>query len=222
LDEAVQAFRLALTVRTRDLLPQQWARTQNNLGGALASLGERQGGAEGARHLDEAVQAYRLALTVRTHDVLPQQWAGTQNNLGTTLQIQIRLDGFPKGLEQIARLSQAEGIRDDPVAQASLRTLALICHVAVDRDAEARRDFADLVALVERQPDEFHLVWDWAPLRRLIAESKLPALAARRGSMQKLIEAIDRANKATILAGLKEVQDAFTPRAEVPKKPAAS
>ena len=32
LSEAVEAYRQALTVRTRDDLPQDWARTQNNLG----------------------------------------------------------------------------------------------------------------------------------------------------------------------------------------------
>ena len=35
LSEAVEAYRQALTVCTRDDLPQDWARTQNNLGGAL-------------------------------------------------------------------------------------------------------------------------------------------------------------------------------------------
>ena len=71
LAEAVDAYLQALTVRTRDDLPQQWARTQNNLGGAGA-LGERQGGAEGSRRLAEAVEAYRQALTVFTRDNLPQ------------------------------------------------------------------------------------------------------------------------------------------------------
>ena len=35
LSEAVEAYRQALTVRTRDDLPQDWAMTQNNLGTAL-------------------------------------------------------------------------------------------------------------------------------------------------------------------------------------------
>ena len=41
LNEAVAAYRQALTVRTRDDLPQDWAATQNNLGSALWALGER-------------------------------------------------------------------------------------------------------------------------------------------------------------------------------------
>src|SRR5262249_56412525 len=59
--------------------------TQNNLGAALARLGEREGGAAGARHLGEAAAAYRRALEVRTRDHLSQQWAATQNNLGAAL-----------------------------------------------------------------------------------------------------------------------------------------
>ena len=82
LSEAVEAYRQALTVHTRDDLPQHWATTQNNLGIALRALGERLGGPEGLRRLSEAVEAYRQALTVRTRDDLPQDWAMTQNNLG--------------------------------------------------------------------------------------------------------------------------------------------
>src|SRR5271157_5283244 len=126
LNEAVAADRQARNDYTRDDLPQDWATAQNNLGLALRALGERQGGPEGLRRLNEAVEAYRQALTVFTRDNLPQYWAGTQNDLGAVLQTQVRLGGFPAGLEQVDRLAQAEGIRDDPVAQASLRTLAIV------------------------------------------------------------------------------------------------
>ena len=234
LSEAVEAYRQALTVYTRDDLPQQWATTQNNLGNALTDLGERLGGPEGLRRLNEAVEAYRQALTVRKRDDLPQLWATTQNNLGNALQIQVRLGGFPAGLEQVDRLEKAEGIRDDPVAQASLRTLAIVCQVATHQDAEASRAFASLVALVERQPADFHLVWDWTLLRDHLlvwdwtltllrdhlANSKAPPPPARREPLRKLLDAVRRDNnKAAILAGLKEVQAAFPARAEEPEIP---
>ncbi len=47
LEEAVAAYRDALTERTRERVPLGWAMTQNNLGNALWSLGERE--AETAR-----------------------------------------------------------------------------------------------------------------------------------------------------------------------------
>jgi hypothetical protein len=78
------------------------------------------------------------------------------------------------------------------------------------------RTLGSLVALIERQPDDFQLVWDWAPLRNLVAESKLPALSSHREGVQKLIGAVERDNKAAILAGLKEAHDALRIQAEIP------
>ena len=59
-------------VRTRDRAPLQWAATQNNLGNALRTLGERE--SDTAR-LEEAVVAYRAALKERTRDRAPLDWA---------------------------------------------------------------------------------------------------------------------------------------------------
>ncbi len=82
------AVRLAgqnLTVYTRDDMPAQWAMTQNNLGNALRTLGERAGGQDGLKALNEAVAAFRSAREVCSRDEMPAQWAMTQNNLGTAL-----------------------------------------------------------------------------------------------------------------------------------------
>jgi tetratricopeptide (TPR) repeat protein len=81
LKEAVEAYRLALEVRTRDQLPQKWAMMQNNLGNALREQAIRASGEEGRRLMKEAVEAYRLALEVRTRDQLPQEWVQTEKNL---------------------------------------------------------------------------------------------------------------------------------------------
>ena len=61
-------------------MPLDWATTQNNLGIALWTLGERENGTE---RLLEAVDAYRDALEERTRERVPLHWATTQNNLGT-------------------------------------------------------------------------------------------------------------------------------------------
>ncbi|MBV8555058.1 MAG: hypothetical protein JO116_05810, partial [Planctomycetaceae bacterium] len=74
-----------------------------------------------------------------------------------------------------------------------------------------------LVALVERQPDDFHLVWDWTPLRDHLAQSNAPPIPARREVLRKLLDAVGRENKTAILAGIKEVQNEFTIRAGEPK-----
>jgi tetratricopeptide (TPR) repeat protein len=69
-------------VRTRERFPLAWAMTQNNLGNALQTWGEREGSAE---HLKEAVAAYRAALEVRARERMPVHWALTQINLGNAL-----------------------------------------------------------------------------------------------------------------------------------------
>jgi hypothetical protein len=50
LADAAAAYRAALQERTRDRVPLDWATTQNNLGTALESLGERE---SGTAHLTE-------------------------------------------------------------------------------------------------------------------------------------------------------------------------
>ena len=56
--------------------------TQNNLGIALSTLGERE---SGTARLEEAVAAFRDALQERTRERVPLDWATTQNNLGNAL-----------------------------------------------------------------------------------------------------------------------------------------
>ena len=63
-------------------MPLDWAMTQNNLGTALWTLGERE---SGTARLEEAVAAYRAALEEWTRERVPLDWAMTQNNLGNAL-----------------------------------------------------------------------------------------------------------------------------------------
>jgi hypothetical protein len=90
----VAAYRAALEERTRARVPLDWAMTQNNLGLALASLGERE---SGTARLQEAVAAYRAALEERTRARVPLDWAMTQNNLGLALASLGERDGAAAG-----------------------------------------------------------------------------------------------------------------------------
>jgi tetratricopeptide (TPR) repeat protein len=80
---AIAAFRAALEEWTRERAPLEWAMTQNNLGNALWTLGERE---SGTARLEEAVSAYRAALEEWTRERAPLDWAMTQNNLGSALE----------------------------------------------------------------------------------------------------------------------------------------
>ena len=81
LSEAVAAYRDALTVYTKEQLPQDWAGTQNNLGNVLQEQGTRTGGEMGKVLIRQAINAYELALEVRTREALPVQWGQTTGNL---------------------------------------------------------------------------------------------------------------------------------------------
>ena len=60
LEQAVDAFRAALEVRTRERVPLDWTLTQVKVGNALSVLGQRE---NGTARLEEAVVAFRACLT---------------------------------------------------------------------------------------------------------------------------------------------------------------
>jgi hypothetical protein len=69
---------------TRERVPLEWAATQNNLGNALATLGERE---TGTARLDEAVEAYREALKELTRERVPLRWAISTGNQGVAFML---------------------------------------------------------------------------------------------------------------------------------------
>ena len=82
LEEAVAAYRAALTEMTHDRLPREWAQTEMTLGTVLWALGSRE---SGTARLEEAVTAFESALEEWTRDRTPLDWAVTQMRLGVAL-----------------------------------------------------------------------------------------------------------------------------------------
>jgi CHAT domain-containing protein len=78
IEVAIAAYQAALTVRTREAFPNDWATTQHNLG--IAYRNRIQG--DKADNIEAAISAYQAALTVITREALPYDWATTQNTLG--------------------------------------------------------------------------------------------------------------------------------------------
>ncbi|MEH2111816.1 CHAT domain-containing protein [Nostoc sp.] len=85
---AITGYEVALTVYTREALPQHWAATQNNLANAYS---ERIKG-DKADNIEIAIAASTAALTVRTKEALPIDWAATQNNLANAYRERIKGD----------------------------------------------------------------------------------------------------------------------------------
>ena len=125
-------------------MPLDWAMTQNNLGTALATLGERE---SGTAKLEEAVAAYREALKEWTRERVPLDWATTQNNLGTALAtLGERESGTAKLEEAVAAYREAlkEWTRervplDWATTQNNLGNALSSARGARERHGEARR-----------------------------------------------------------------------------------
>jgi CHAT domain-containing protein/tetratricopeptide (TPR) repeat protein len=103
LEKAIAAHAQALTVRTREASPQDWAVSQNNLGNAYFA---RIRGAR-ADNLEKAIAAHEQALTVRTREASPLDWAATQANLAAAYFVRTRGDRAENLEKAIAACEQA-------------------------------------------------------------------------------------------------------------------
>jgi tetratricopeptide (TPR) repeat protein len=109
---------------------------QMNLGTALETLGEREGG---TARLEEAAEAYRAALQERARDRVPLDWAMTQMNLGNVLRTLGQRDSGT------ARLKEAVTAWD-----ACLEVITAVWPAEWVRIVETRRD--ETQAEIRRRP----------------------------------------------------------------------
>ncbi len=80
LEQAIQAYQLALAKLTAEEVPHTYAMIQNNLGAAYGDLARHK---EPAENLEQSIRAYEEALRHRRAESEPIKYASTQNNLGT-------------------------------------------------------------------------------------------------------------------------------------------
>lgn len=80
LEQAIQAYQIALTKIVAEDAPQIYAMIQNNLGAAYGDLARYQ---EPVDSLELSIRAYQEALHYRSAENDPIKYASTQNNLGT-------------------------------------------------------------------------------------------------------------------------------------------
>ena len=64
-------------------MPLDWAMTQNNIAGALRTLGERE---SGIARLQQAVAAHRNAIAVRQQSAAPDHWSQSAQSRVTELE----------------------------------------------------------------------------------------------------------------------------------------
>ncbi|MEW6495282.1 MAG: hypothetical protein AB1589_22615 [Cyanobacteriota bacterium] len=88
-------YKLALAVLTREVFPEDWARTHRSLGVVYY---DRTFG-DPAENLEQALAYHENALQVYTREVFPEEWALTQDNLGNIYGKRMR-GKHPENLEQ--------------------------------------------------------------------------------------------------------------------------
>ena len=194
LADAIDRYRALLKRQTRERVPLDWAATQNNLGVALATLGERE---RGTARLEEAVEAHRAALQEWTRERVPMDWASTQNNLGTALW---RLGERERGTARLEEAVEAfraallEWTRERvplrwPMAQNNLGlALSTLGHresgtARLEKAIEAYR-----AALQEQTRERVPL--DWAMSQNNLGRA-LRALGERESGTERLEEAVE-------------------------------
>ncbi len=99
LAQSVEAYRQALQVFTREALPQDWAKTQRDLGLTLHAHAERLPEEEGTRRLEEALQAFQQALTVFTPESSSRDWKEAHEGLRQTQQRLAQRRAHPQGTQ---------------------------------------------------------------------------------------------------------------------------
>jgi tetratricopeptide (TPR) repeat protein len=80
--DAINNYQKILSVDIWGSAPEEWAKTENNLGLAFTDLGERE---SSTAHLQQAITAYQAALKFWTQYSDPADWATAENNLGIAL-----------------------------------------------------------------------------------------------------------------------------------------
>ena len=65
-------------MRTEEKFPQEWAKTENNIGYAWSKLP----GGDRAANISRAIAFFDAAMRVFTEETFPEPWAHVQKNLG--------------------------------------------------------------------------------------------------------------------------------------------
>jgi tetratricopeptide (TPR) repeat protein len=194
LEQAVAAFRAALTERRQDRAPLDWAMTQNNLGAAVQTLGAREAGTE---RLEQAVKAYRAALTERRQDRVPLDWAMTLMNLGNALlslgQREVGTERLEQAVEAYrAALTEHRQDRvplDWAMTQNNLgNALAKLGEREAGTERLEQAVEAYRAALTERRQDRVPL--DWAMTQNNLGNA-LATLGEREAGTERLEQAVE-------------------------------
>lgn len=124
-ERAIALFREALTIRTPQRTPRDWATTQNNL--ALAYVDRISG--DRAQNIERAIESYEAALSIYTRASDPTTWAAIEDNLGNAWKdrrLGIAEENIERAIQAYERALEIRTRKTAPLAWAgTMNNLAL-------------------------------------------------------------------------------------------------
>jgi len=98
IEDMITACERALTVRTRQTFPVDWAKTQSLLAVAYRSRGI--GNRPKAKNIERSIALSDAALSVLSREAFPEEWAQAQANLGFAYQLSIVSGDLGENIER--------------------------------------------------------------------------------------------------------------------------
>ena len=198
---AIERYHHILAITQRERVPLEWAETQNNLGVALWTLGERE---SGTGRLEEAVAAFRAGLEERTRERVPLEWAMTQNNLAIVLwtlhgresgtgRLEEAVEAFRTALQEITR-------ERDPLLWAKAQNNLGAALTTLGQREGGTRQLEEAVAayhaaLQEHTRQRFPLEWAKTKINLGVALTSLGERESGTGRTEEAVAAFQEALK---------------------------
>jgi tetratricopeptide (TPR) repeat protein len=221
LAQAVEAFKMALTARTREQFQQPWAKTQNNLCNAYFLLKDWGNAArcyQDVLALDpDYEEAYQKASGI-AHEVvfsftesfeLKRRWLERHPD-DLSAQADFAEDHFTTGRfgeceKRIAAVLTNPKLRAS--SNAALRMIDVANSLALGKAEAVPRKLDELIELVSNQPENFRITWIFNGTLHFISQHE--RLAPHREWLNQLFAAAKAGERDAIVKALRDAKGTF-------------
>ncbi len=221
--QAVKAYKAALTVRTREHLPEGWAQTQNNLAKGALLLEDWPTAAESYRNVltlyPDYNEAYQASNAVY-HDKLfayqsafevTKQWldrhpddVAAQANFA---EAHLTTGRYREAERRLAELLKKPDL--DPSSAVGLRIVDIVTALALKKADTVPQKLQELRTLVSSQPETFHADWSFDGTKHYVEVEQV--FARYRTWLMDLFATVKSTDRASLLAAVDRIQTRFKP-----------
>jgi tetratricopeptide (TPR) repeat protein len=221
LAEAVMAYRQALEVRTFATLPLQWAQTHNNLAKVLVILQDWTNAVISyvnvLRLYPDDEEAYQAASALY-HDrlfqfpqafTLDQQWLERHPDdlaaLSNFAEKHLTTGRFAECHQRLAALLANPEVT--PQVRLALQALEIANLLALDQAALAPGKIDIMLAMVDKQPEDFQITWSFGGTLHFISQHAV--LTSYSYWLQQFLGALTATDRQTLVTGLQAARASF-------------